>query len=66
MDEPETKPPRLFAETDRLEELIDRLLDIGKEGDPEKAHGDADEALLIYINDERVRGAYELIKKWYA
>jgi len=37
----------------------------GKE-DAEVAHSSADEALLDYINDKEITGAFFKIKKWYA
>ena len=35
-------------------------------GDPEVAHGKADDLLLDFINDEAVREAWEEVPKWYA
>lgn len=34
--------------------------------DTEKAHGDADEALIDYIADDEIADAYDRIGKWYA
>ncbi len=35
-------------------------------GDKEAAHGNADDALIDFINDADIRAAYENIEKWYA
>lgn len=50
------------------EELLQKLLDIAKEGrcDEENDHVDADKLLLQFINDESVTAAFDSIKKWYA
>lgn len=49
------------------EELLKKLAEIKKyDGDTEAAHGDADDALLEYINDEEISNAYNIIDKWYA
>ncbi len=50
------------------EELLEELKRIynGGNHDPEAAHGQADSALLKYIDDEEVNKAYHLIDKWYA
>lgn len=45
----------------KLAEILDRRLH-----DAEVDHGDADDALLAYINDERVTELYSAIEKWYA
>jgi hypothetical protein len=34
--------------------------------DPERAHSEADGALLEFINDPTVTEAFDAIKKWYA
>ena len=35
-------------------------------GYPEESHGEADAALLQYINDSEIEEAYGRIKKWYS
>ena len=51
-----------------IDELIQRLNETNKKysGDQEAAHCYADEILLAYINDVRVRKAFDAIEKWYA
>jgi hypothetical protein len=47
----------------------DLLLDLRRlatVSDTESAHGEADEALLRFIDDEHITAAYEAIAKWYA
>ena len=34
--------------------------------DAEVAHGDADDALVAYINDPEITAVYEAIARWYA
>lgn len=49
------------------EELLTRLQQAQAcNGDPEAAHGMADDALLAYINDDEIRDAYIAVEKWYA
>lgn len=49
------------------EELIAKLKAINNNNhDPEVAHGEADDALIEYINDAEVKEAYDAIHKWYA
>ena len=58
------------------EQLIEKLRDLGarakdwevRETDesPESAHVQADNALLEYIGDNRVKSAFKSIEKWYA
>jgi hypothetical protein len=50
------------------ERLIEQLREIAIDAqrDAEKAHGEADEALLHYIADPRVREAFESVKRYYA
>ena len=48
------------------QELLDKLDQIRREGDPEGGHIEADEALLGYINDMEVSQAFQAISKWYA
>lgn len=35
-------------------------------GDTEWIHGEADAALLEFINDEEIAGAFDAISKWYS
>lgn len=50
----------------------DGLVDILKQcitlsqGDPDYAHGEADRALLNYINDKEITELFDNIIKWYA
>ena len=48
----------------KLKEIFDRA-EAG-ESDAERDHGDADDALLEYIGDHRVKALYDGIEKWYA
>lgn len=50
------------------EQLIQELIRCQRvgEADAEKAHSDADDALIEFINDSEVKEAFELINKWYA
>ena len=48
------------------DELLRVLRGLAASEDPEEAHGDADEALLAYINDPKITAAFVAIKKWYA
>lgn len=48
------------------DELIARLRELAESGDTERAHGEADDALLAYINDPDIAAAYDAIEKWYA
>ncbi len=49
-------------------ELVDHLKKIAVDnaGDEEKAHKEADTALLVFINDPDVTAAFDAIDKWYA
>jgi hypothetical protein len=49
-------------------ELIEELQNIKavKQWDKEAAHGDADDALIKFINDKEIKEAYDAIEKWYA
>ncbi len=49
-------------------ELIEKLKSLAElsEHDEERAHGEADEVLLQYINDPDVSEAFEKIDRWYA
>lgn len=54
--------------TKKKQYLIDELKKIGEKYtyDRERAHSEADQLLLAYINDIDVSVAYNNIKKWYA
>lgn len=47
-------------------ELIEKLKLLVRIGDPEAAHGNADDLLIEYINDLEVKDAFDEIEKWYA
>ena len=52
-----------------INNLIDELKALAKNGDPEAAHGDADKILcelLIMLGYKEVIDAYSKIEKWYA
>jgi hypothetical protein len=48
--------------------LVSKLMHIAVtlNGNPERAHVAADEALLEHINNDRVRDAYEQVTRWYS
>ena len=46
--------------------LLDALEKAAESDDTEEAHGDADDALIDYINDKDISEAYHKIPKWYA
>jgi hypothetical protein len=49
------------------EELLQELKKLAEDTyDIERNHLTADQALLLYINDEDIIAAYDLINKWYA
>lgn len=48
------------------EQLINKLIELAKHGDSERAHIYADQALLEYIGDPDVTAAFEAIHKLYA
>lgn len=50
------------------DELLDKLRKIKdtKGWDKEVTHGEADQALLDFINDPEIEQAYDAIEKWYA
>jgi hypothetical protein len=49
------------------EELLAELRSLAEHGsDPEVDHSAADMALLTFIGDPEVFGAYEAITRWYA
>lgn len=49
-------------------ELIKQLRQCGRETDNEKAHIDADQYLLQYLNDEKITEVWNKISRnfWYA
>jgi hypothetical protein len=51
------------------EELLVKLQKLKQEEEDrgcDCTHGDADKALIDYINDEDIKTAYKALKKWYA
>lgn len=48
------------------QELIAALKECAENGDAEMAHEVADQLLIVYINDQDIKDAFESIKKWYA
>ncbi len=49
------------------QELIDELKRCKViDGDPEVAHGNADDALLKFIGDKEVEDLFNSIEKWYS
>jgi len=48
------------------EELLKILEECAESFDNERAHADADKALIEYINDSDIEQAYKAIDKWYA
>ncbi len=50
----------------RKKALIERLERLASLNDRESAHGEADDALIEYINDPEIAAAYSAIEKWYA
>lgn len=48
------------------EELLTELKRCAVKGDAEIAHGDADDALIAFINDAEIKAAYDAVEKWYA
>ncbi|MDD4888360.1 MAG: hypothetical protein PHU85_00390 [Phycisphaerae bacterium] len=50
------------------DELLKKLQDLQEVAavDCERAHKEADDALLEYVNDAEISAAFELIEKWYA
>lgn len=47
-------------------ELLKRLRQLAKSDDTESAHAIADDSLIAFINDDKIRAAYHAITKWYA
>lgn len=48
------------------EELLRYLAQCARDGDKERAHFNADDALLKFINDPRITEAFNSFEKWYA
>lgn len=50
------------------EELLKELVTVYERNrhDPEADHGEADELLLAFIDDEKITAAFSKIHKWYA
>lgn len=48
------------------EELIKKLKEFAENDDYEMAHAEADDLLVLYLNDEEIREAYESVGKWYS
>jgi hypothetical protein len=48
------------------EELIKKLKELAEYWDYEIAHAEADDLLLLYLNDEEIKEAYDSVEKWYA
>jgi hypothetical protein len=46
--------------------LLAKLEACRQDGDLETAHYEADNALLEFINDDAITGAFNAIEKWYA
>lgn len=52
----------------RKKALIEKLkaAEAMSQNDAETAHGNADELLLQFINDDEIRAAYDAVVRWYA
>jgi hypothetical protein len=48
------------------DELLKKLRELQTVGDPEIAHGPADQLLLDYIADPEISEEYGKIEKWYS
>ena len=48
------------------DELLTKLIACQDDDDREKAHVEADEALLEYIDDEKITEAWRNLPKWFA
>jgi hypothetical protein len=57
----------LFNEPSRRAGLLEQLktLVVRSKEDPETVHGEADDLLLEYINDEEISQLFGQIEKWY-
>ncbi len=47
------------------EQLVKLLTKYAEDDNWERAHGDADDALIAYINDPEIRKAFDAVGKWY-
>lgn len=47
-------------------ECLEKLKEASENMDTEAAHGDADDALIEFINDPEITDAYNKVHKWYA
>lgn len=45
---------------------MERLKELQLNSDPEQDHSDADDLLLLFINDVEITEAFNEIEKWYA
>ncbi len=45
--------------------LLKTLAMCAENSDTERAHSDADEALVAFIGDPEIAAAYEAVSKWY-
>jgi hypothetical protein len=59
------KGPRLVHHGAKAR-LLFLLAECARNPDKERAHGNADDALLEYINDPDITKAYNAFEKWYA
>jgi hypothetical protein len=48
------------------EELIKKLKEFAENDDYEMAHAEADDLLVLYLNDEEITDAYDSVGKWYS
>jgi hypothetical protein len=46
--------------------ILNRLLELAKNDDPETGHVEADNLLLELIDDEEITKAFKSIRRWYA
>lgn len=53
-------------EMNKKQKCIEKLQRIQKDTDYEKAHSEADDALLAYINDKEIIEEYQKITRWCA
>ena len=47
-------------------QLLEKLRSLKDATDIERAHSEADDALIAYIGDPEIKAAYEAVEKWYA
>lgn len=48
------------------DELLARLIELAKDPDTERAHHEADRALLAFIGDPEIEAAFDAVERWYA